>query len=87
MIAVSLTCKQKRHLTVKSQNQSAPQIKTDGKDIPSTHTVADFTGIGCFDGVFLLGVKEGSWPYQVPPRMAAYALQEPPKKELERLQS
>ena len=35
-----------------------------------------FSEIGCFEGTFRLQVKEGSWPYQQPPRRVAYALQE-----------
>ena len=33
---------------------------------------------GCFEGTISLQVKDDSWPYQVPPRRVAYALQEPP---------
>ena len=39
-----------------------------------------------FEGTFKLGVKEGSHPYQTPPRRMAYALQQPLKGELNRLQ-
>ena len=45
-----------------------------------------FTGIGCFKGTFSLQVKEDKTPCQVLPRPVVYALQEPLKKELERLQ-
>ena len=31
-----------------------------------------FSGIGCFEGMFLLQVKEGSHLYQAPPRWVAY---------------
>ena len=34
-----------------------------------------FHGIGCFKGTFALQVKEGSHPYQAPPKRVAYALQ------------
>ena len=33
-----------------------------------------FTGTGCFGGTFYLQLKEGSQPYQAPPRRIAYAL-------------
>ena len=33
-----------------------------------------FYGIGCFEDTFSLQVKEGSCPYQAPPRRIAYAL-------------
>ena len=36
-----------------------------------------FSGISCFEGTFKLQVREGSCPYQAPPREVAYALQEP----------
>ena len=36
-----------------------------------------FTGICCFEGTLKLQVREGSQPYEVPPRRVAYALQEP----------
>ena len=45
-----------------------------------------FLGIGCFEGTFTLLVKEGSQPYQVPPRRLAYALQETLMEELEGLE-
>ena len=45
-----------------------------------------FTGIGCFKGTFSLQVKDDMKPYQMPPRCITYVLQEPFKKELERLQ-
>ena len=34
-----------------------------------------FNGIGCFDGMFLLQLKPGSKPHEVPLRCVAYALQ------------
>ena len=45
-----------------------------------------FSGIGCFEDMFSLQVKEGSHLYQVPPRRVAYILQKPLKEELEWLQ-
>ena len=45
-----------------------------------------FAGIGCFKGTFSLQDTDGVKPYKVPPRYIAYALQEPFRKELERLQ-
>ena len=44
------------------------------------------TGSGCFEGMFTLRLGEGSCPYQAPPRRVAYALQQPGKEELNRLQ-
>ena len=44
------------------------------------------SGTGCFEGTFILQVKEGSKPYEAAPRRVACALQEPVKKELDRLQ-
>ena len=38
-----------------------------------------FSGIGCFDGTFLLKVKTHSKPYQAFPRCVAYALEKPSK--------
>ena len=45
-----------------------------------------FVGIGCYGVTFKLRVKEGSYSYQAPPRIVIYALQQPLKKELDRLQ-
>ena len=45
-----------------------------------------FSGIGCFEGTFTLKVKDVSEPYHMPQRRVAYALQEPLKEELVRLQ-
>ena len=45
-----------------------------------------FTAIGCFEGTFKLRFKEGSCPYQVPPRVVAYAIQQQLKEGLDRLQ-
>ena len=45
-----------------------------------------FTGIGYFQGKFLLLVREGSHLYQVLARRVTYALQEPLKEDLEWLQ-
>ena len=39
-----------------------------------------------FKGTFSLQVKDGMQPYQTLPRLVTYALQEPFKKKLERLQ-
>ena len=44
------------------------------------------SGIGCFNGIFSLQVRDGSQPYQVTPRMVVYTLQESLKEELDRLQ-
>ena len=40
-------------------------------------------GVGCFEGMFSLQVKEGSHPYQASPRRVAYAMWKPLKEELE----
>ena len=45
-----------------------------------------FTGIGCFEGIFKLRVKEGSCPYQALPRRVAHTLQWPLEEELDPLQ-
>ena len=45
-----------------------------------------FTGIGCLEGIFKLRVKEGSHPCQALPRRLGYALQQPRKEDLDRLQ-
>ena len=45
-----------------------------------------FTGIGCFEGLFELRKREGSCPYQAPPRTVAYALQQPLKERLQKQQ-
>ena len=45
-----------------------------------------FNGTGCFEDTFSLQLKPDSKPYQAPPRHVAYALQEPFKEELRRLQ-
>ena len=45
-----------------------------------------FSGIRYCKGAFPLQDKEGTKPYQTPPRHVAYALQEPFKKDLERPQ-
>ena len=37
-------------------------------------------GIGCFKGTFSLQAKDGTKPYQVPPRHVAYGLQDPFKQ-------
>ena len=42
-----------------------------------------FSAIGFYEGTLKLLVREGSQPYQTPPRMVAYVLQEPLKEELE----
>ena len=42
-----------------------------------------FGGNQCFEGTFRLQVKEGSWPYQVPPNSLEYVLQEPLRQELD----
>ena len=42
-----------------------------------------FTGIGCFESMFSLHIKEGSFQYQGTARKVAYAVQKPLKKELE----
>ena len=42
--------------------------------------------MGCFEGIFKLWVTDGNHPYQAKPRRVAYALQEPLKDELNRLQ-
>ena len=42
--------------------------------------------IGCFKGTLSVKVKDNAKPYQMPLRHIAYALQEPFRKELERLQ-
>ena len=44
-----------------------------------------FTGIGCFEDTFKLHVREGSCPYQAPPKRVSYALQEPLWEKLDRL--
>ena len=49
-------------------------------------SVKFFSGMPCLDGTFTLQVKEGSEPYKLTPEMVAYALLEPLKEELERLQ-
>ena len=54
------------------------QIQWDIKD--------EFTGIGCFDGMFSLQVKPDSKPYQASTRHVAYAMQKPFIEELEQLQ-
>ena len=41
-----------------------------------------FKGIGQFEGIFTLQVKDGSQPYQMLPKSVAYALQEPLREEL-----
>ena len=33
-----------------------------------------FSRIGCFEGMFISQVKDGSQPYQVPPRRVVYVL-------------
>ena len=45
-----------------------------------------FTGIWCFKGTLFLQVKDDTKPYKFLLHCVAYALQEPFKKELERLQ-
>ena len=45
-----------------------------------------FTGNGCFKGTFSLQVKDDAKPYQLPLRHIAHPLQEPFKKEPDRLQ-
>ena len=45
-----------------------------------------FTGIGCFKATFSLQVKDRAKPYNAPHRHVTYALHEPPRKELKRLQ-
>ena len=50
------------------------------------HDFSDvFTGPSCFEGTFKLQVREGSHPYQAPPRRVAYTLQEPLREDLDRL--
>ena len=41
---------------------------------------SDFLGIGCFEGIMRLQVKDGSWPYQVPLRKVVHELQEPSRR-------
>ena len=45
-----------------------------------------FMEIGCFKGTFKLRLREGSHPYQAIPRRVAYALQQPHKEEVDKLQ-
>ena len=45
-----------------------------------------FSNIVSFEGTFSLQVKEGSHPYQAPPRRMVYVLQKPLKVEAEWLQ-
>ena len=45
-----------------------------------------FTGARCLKGTFKLQLREGNHPYQIPSRRVACALQEPLKRELDRLQ-
>ena len=45
-----------------------------------------FMSVSWFYGTFKLQVRKGSHPYQALPRRVAYALQEPLKEDLERLQ-
>ena len=44
------------------------------------------SGIGCFEDMFPLQVKDGTHPYQAQARRVAYVLQQPLKEELEWLQ-
>ena len=39
--------------------------------------VTVFTGIGCFEGMFSLQIKDDAKPYQMPLRYIAYAFHEP----------
>ena len=41
-----------------------------------------FIYIGCFEGMFMLQIKEGGKPYQAPLRCIMYAFQQPFKEEL-----
>ena len=45
-----------------------------------------FSGTTCLEGTFFMQVKDGSCPYQAPPRRVAYALQKPLKEELKWIQ-
>ena len=45
-----------------------------------------FSGIGCFEGMFSLKVKDGSHQYQASPRRVACALQKAVKEQLQWLQ-
>ena len=45
-----------------------------------------FKGIGCLKGTSLLHIKDDAKPYQATMRYVAYAIQEPLRKELYRLQ-
>ena len=63
---------------MKSQAEYWQKIHNNFSDI--------FTGIGCFKGTIKLQVREDSCLYQVQSRRVAYALQEPIREELDRLQ-
>ena len=62
---------------------SSPNVETDKRKsteiTQQIHTEFDnvFSGIGSFEGTFLLQLKPNSRPYQVSPRCVAYALQKP----------
>lgn len=47
---------------------------------------AEFEGIGCLEGNVKIHLKDNASSYQAPPRRVAHALQEPLKKELDRLE-
>ena len=59
----------------RASTEITQQLQRDFKDV--------FTGICCFDGMFLLEEKPDSKPYQELLRHVTYALQKPLKEELE----
>ena len=69
--------------TIRAADKKASLVLTQKYTMNS---VIFFSGIGCFKGMFTLQVKDGSTLYKMPPRRIAYAFQETPKKELDRLQ-
>ena len=62
----------------RASTEITEQLQRDSEDV--------FNGIGCFGGKFSLQLKLDSKPYKSHLRHVAYALQEPFKEELERLQ-
>ena len=69
----------------RATDKTASQVLMQNMLIKSSNVFFS-SGIECFEGTFSLKVKEPIQPHQASPRKVAYALQEPFKEELHRLQ-
>ena len=69
-----------------STNKAADKIVSEALTNKICNEFYDvFSGIGHFEGIFNLQVKDDSQPYKALPRKVAYVLWEHLKEELQRL--